>query len=269
MLIAIQHLGNVGAGVTTPQFFRADDGETYVVKLQNNKLGCKVLVSEFLGAQLGKLMDLCFPISDIITIDESLLDESPALVALGVTSGRHFASRYLANAEYVKKHKLNNAINIAQMAGVMLFDHMFHNSDRTNNKKNLLMRHEADGDKIYAIDNSHLFLSGNWTLESLTTLATRISIYYRYSYGLLLKDGLSPEDFIPYVEKVMKLSDEQLEIIVKDIPEEWLTEDSEREALIQYVQIRRELVQKIYNSLCRYIVRIHDGRRWLFGKAIK
>ncbi|GMA97862.1 HipA family kinase [Pelosinus sp. IPA-1] len=269
MLMATEHLGAVGVGVTAPQFFRADDGKIYVVKFQNNQLGSRVLASEFLAVQFGEIMNLCFPPSGIIGINEQMLQESPSLMELGVNPGRHFASQYLEHTQYLGKHNLSKAVNVAEMAGVMLFDHIFHNSDRTNNKKNLLIRREEAGYKIYAIDNSHLFGSGRWTLESVTHLATKIRVYYRYSYGLLLRDRLSPEDFLPYLEKVTELSDEHIETIVREIPEEWLPDEPERQGLIHYIKTRRDMVEDIWKILCKYIPRSRGGRRWLFGKAIK
>jgi len=269
MLFAVEHLGIVGVGVTGPQFFRADDGNVYIVKLQNNRLGNKVLVSEFLAASFGEIMNLCFPFSDIIEIDEQLLQKSPSLLALDVNPGRHFASQYLEHAEYVRKDNLNKAVNIAEMAGVMLFDHIFHNPDRITNKKNLLIRKEDAGYKIYAIDHSHLFRSGKWTLDSLTTLGRKIKIYYRYSYGLLLKDYLSPQDFLPYMEKVKELSNEHIETIISKIPEEWLPSEPERQALASYIRIRRDMVDAIWDNLCRFIPNSRGGHQWLFGKAIK
>ena len=169
MLIAVQYIGSVGVGVTRPQFFRADDEQIYVVKLQNNRLGSKVLVSEFLAAKLGELMNLCFPTSAIILINEQTVQKNQSLIPPEISLGRHFASLYLTNTEYVGKHNIYQAINTAEMAGVLLFDHMFHNADRADNRKNLLLRQEDDGYKIYAIDNSHLFRSGRWTLNPSVT----------------------------------------------------------------------------------------------------
>ena len=43
MLTAVEYLGSVGLGVTVPRVFRADDGNIYVVKLQNNPMGTKAV----------------------------------------------------------------------------------------------------------------------------------------------------------------------------------------------------------------------------------
>lgn len=269
MLSSIEHIGSVGVGVTNPQFFRADDGKKYVVKLQNNRLGSKVLVNEFVAAQLGKIMGLCFPPSGIIEINEQTLRKSHSLITPTIIPGRHFASLYLENTEYLGKHNFSQIINTREMAGVMLFDHMFHNADRANNKRNLLIRQEEVGYRIYAIDNSHLFRSGRWTLESLNNLCTKTKIYYRYSFGMLLKDYLSPQDFLPYLEKVATIRNKDIETIMEDIPHEWLPNKFERQGLAHHIIIRRDMSEKIWNTLCKYIPKTRGGSRWLYGRTIR
>jgi hypothetical protein len=268
MLIAVEYLGNVGVGVTSPQFFRANDGKVYVVKLQNNKLGAGVLVSEFLGAKFGRIMNLCFPPSDIIEVNEDMILHNPALAELGALAGRHFASQFIDNAAYITPPILHQITNVTEMAGIMLFDHIFHNSDRTGNRRNLLVCREAGGYKIYAIDNSHLFRSGRWTLNSLVNLGNHIKVYYYRSYGLLLRDYLSPQDFLPYLAKFEQLTDEEIAAIVQEIPAEWLPGTVERIALNDYIKLRRDLIREIWDRLCKQIPRERGGLRWLTGKVI-
>lgn len=267
MLIATKHFGNVGVGVTSPQLFRANDRHFYVVKLQNNLLGSKVLVNEFIAAKLGEIMGLCFPTSNIIQILEETIQKSPQLRALGVVPGQHFASLYLNHTEYVGKNNLHQAENIIEMAGILLFDYMFHNSDRTNNKKNLLLHKEDTGYKIYAIDNSHLFKSARWTTAHLNSINTVIKLYYRYCYGLLLSDWLSPPDFFPYLEKVRGISSEYINDLVAEIPEEWLPDDAERQALVKYIILRRDMVEDILEVVYKHIPRSRGGHQWWFSST--
>lgn len=271
MLIAVEYLGGVGVGVTESRYFRATDGKVYIVKLQNNQLGLKVLVNEYLAARFGAIMKLCFPASDIIEINEQTLQENQLLEELGVNPGLHFGSEFLSGSVYFGKHNLDKADNTKEMAGVMLFDHIFHNADRTLNRRNLLLRQEGASYKIYAIDNSHLFKSGRWKLESLNDLATSLKVYYRYSFGLLLKECLKPEDFQPYLDKVKNMTDEQIETVVQEIPEEWLPLTApERPALIQFIKMRRDRVDDIWERLCKHIPKQHGGNgRWGRPRIIK
>jgi hypothetical protein len=265
MLIAMKHFGNVGVGVTSPQLFRANDRNFYVVKLQNNLLGSKVLVNEFLAAKLGEIMGLCFPVSSSIEIGEETIQQSPQLQASGIVAGRHFASQYLNHTEYVGKNNLFKADNITEMAGILLFDYMFHNADRTNNKKNLLLRKDEAGCRIYAIDNSHLFRTARWTIAHLNSISRIIKPYYRYSYGLLLRDWLSPPHFLPYVKKVKEMSCESIHELVAKIPEEWLSDDAERQALIDYIILRRDMVEDIGEVLYKHIPMSRGGYQWWYS----
>jgi hypothetical protein len=266
MLKAVKYFGDVGIGVTSPQLFRADDRKIYVVKLQYGQLGSKVLANEFIAAKIGGIMGLCFPFSDIIEITEEIISQSSHLTRLGAIPGLHFASRFLNHTEYMKKNNLNKAVNTLEMAGVILFDHMFHNSDRNNNTKNILLRKEHTGFRIYAIDNSHLIRSGKWTLKTINSLSGAIFPYCRQSYGLLLKDHLSPQDFLPYIEKVANISDEDIESLVQQIPGEWLPDSAERQALEKFITIRKGMVEKVWDVLCNHIPKSRGGRQWWHSK---
>jgi hypothetical protein len=263
MLVAREYMGSVDIGITAPQFFRANDNNVYIVKLQNNRLGCKVLVNEFVAARLGKRLGLSFPPSDIIAITAEIWQHAPCPLTTDISLGWHFASRYLEHTEYVGKLNLAQASNITDMAGILLFDHMFHNGDRTNNRRNILLQQQDSDYKLYAIDNSHLFRSGKWTLESIRSLGTRIKVYTRYTFGLLLKDYLSPPDFLPYLANVAQCSDQELDSIVSEIPSEWLADQDERQALAQHLKLRRDLAPKIWRTLCGYIPKARGGHRWL------
>lgn len=266
MLKAVKYFGEVGIGVTAPQLFRADDRKIYVVKLQSNQIGSKVLANEFIAAKIGEIMGLCFPLSDVIEITEQTINQNPHLTELGIIAGRHFASQYLNHTEYLKKNNLNKAVNIPEMAGVILFDHMFHNHDRNKNTKNILLRKENTGFRIYAIDNSHLIRSGTWTLKTINALSGAIFSYYRQSYGLLLNSYLCSQDFLPYIEKVANISNEDIENLVQEIPREWLPDSAERQAFQEFIIIRTGMVEKIWDVLCNHIPKSRGGRQWWYSK---
>lgn len=253
MLTALEYLGSVGIGVTTPQLFRANDGKVYVVKLQNNRMGSKVLINEYVACWFGLRIELCFPVSDLIKIDEQILKKNRRLQSTGISLGPHFASQYLPGNRYVTRNALQGAVNKRAMAGVMLFDHMFHNVDRTKNRKNLLVCREEGNYVLYAIDNSHLFVRGRWNIRSLEKLVEKISVNQWRVYGWLLKHFLTGEDLNFYAEKVKSISDEELFCLVESIPKEWLYKEGEGDALLQFMIKRRNMVDEIVAALCQSI----------------
>lgn len=249
MLVALDYLGAVGLGATSPQLFRADNGRVYVVKLQNNRLGPKILANELLGARLGEYLGLCFPDGGIIRLDEALVAKSRRLIMHSVPPGRHFACRYLSGVRYICRNNLRRADNLGQMAGVMLFDHLLHNLDRTLNRRNLLLRREGKRYRIYAIDNSHLFRRGVWTAESLEKLADSVRVNRYRTYGVLLKYYLEAGDFSPYLEKIKALDNDSLTELVAGIPAEWLPHRGERDALWAFLARRRAMAEEIVTCL--------------------
>lgn len=257
MLTALEYLGSVGIGVTSPQLFRANDGKVYVVKLQNNPMGTKVLINEYVAWWFGLQLELCFPVSDLIEIDEVILKKSRRLREARINKGPHFASQYLHNNRYVTRHDLQRANNKHAMAGVMLFDHMFHNVDRTKNRKNLLVCKEQETYSLYAIDNSHLFVRGRWTCRLLEKLAGKITVNQWRVYGWLLRHFCNEENLRVYAEKIKRIGDDDFSALVASIPKEWLHKPEEREALVRYMVQRRNMVDEIVAALLGSIADIN------------
>jgi len=253
VLTAVEYLGSVGVGVTVPRVFRANDGKIYVVKLQNNPMGTKVLVNEYIAGWFGERMNLCFPPSDLLEIEEQVLQKSRSLKAAKISSRVHFASQYIHSNKYVAKNNLYKAVNKSAMAGVMLFDHMFHNIDRTKNRKNLLVCLQDSTYVLYAIDNSHLFVRGRWNNKTLEKLVTKITVNRRRAYGWLLTYFFTSGDFTAYAAKVRNITKEELAEFAASIPEEWLPKAEEREALLNYMIKRCEMVDEIAARLCQSI----------------
>ena len=111
MLKAEEYIGSVGVGVTSPRVFRANDGLLYIVKLQRNRLGTKVLVNELLAAQMGERLNLCFPQGGIMELEAQIIHRYPKLARDGILPGKQFACRYLPHSFYVDRRKLSKAIN--------------------------------------------------------------------------------------------------------------------------------------------------------------
>lgn len=259
MLYAKEYIGSIGIGVTVPQLIRADDDNVYVVKLKNNRLGMKVLVNEFIASRLGNMMELCFPASDMITLTDEFINSSKRLTRMKVIAGLHFATYYLRSSKYVHHYHLHAVTNKKEFAGVMLFDHLLHNADRTLNGKNMLIRREIDGYRMYAIDNSHLLGSGRWEKESLRVMINGVKLNKRRAYGTLLRHYLQESDFMPYVEKFEAITKQQVDQIVDDIPEEWLSDIETRAELKLFLLARCAMAREVAAMLIALIPNVDGG----------
>ena len=76
VVIIKRDLGAVGVGVTSPRLMLGTDGHRYVVKLMQNKVGPKVLASEWLGFRLARRIGLCVPRGEMVCIPPALVEKS-------------------------------------------------------------------------------------------------------------------------------------------------------------------------------------------------
>lgn len=260
MLLAKEYLGEVGVGATSPLFFRADDDRIYIVKLLTNPLGGKVLASEQIAASFGRILGLPFPASEIFSISDDWLRIHPIYSHSAITAGYHFASCYLPDVSYATSAALPHITNRNELAGIILFDHLLHNGDRAQNRRNILLHTDAmNATTLYGIDHSHLFHSGRWTIDSLARWEYRIATYTQNLYGILLDDWLSASDFRPYADAIAHISDDTLKGIIRSIPRQWLPDIEERTALFRFLRIRRDLVYRICERIYQYIPTARGG----------
>lgn len=257
MLLAKKYLGTVGVGVTVPRLMKGDDGQVYVVKLKNNRLGTKVLVNEYIAACFSRFVELCFPPGEIIELTQDFIDGSKRLRRAKVTAGLHFASRYLPHAKYVHCYNFSFVNNKKQLAGVLLFDHLMHNADRTLNGKNMLLQRSGAGYQLYAIDNSHLFGSGRWRAENLPLLAEQVTINKRRAYGTLLKEYLHPADFAPYIAQFKAIDEEKITKMLDEVPKEWLDHEETKLRLKEFLVKRCANVQFVVDKIIASIPNVN------------
>ncbi|MGL5512413.1 MAG: HipA family kinase, partial [Sporomusa sp.] len=96
---------------------------------------------------------------------------------------------------------------------------------------------------------SHLFRRGKWTIEMLKELADNITLNQRRAYGVLLKYYLNPTHFFKYVQAVKAISAVELEQLVEAIPEDWLPDRLERQALVEFLTARCGKVDWVMRQL--------------------
>jgi hypothetical protein len=75
---AVQHVRRMRGGAQA-HLMRADDGNFYVVKFQNNPQHLRVLANELLATRLAESVGLPVPMTEIVIVQEWLITNTPEL----------------------------------------------------------------------------------------------------------------------------------------------------------------------------------------------
>jgi hypothetical protein len=121
-------------GGAQAHLMRADDGHFYVVKFQNNPQHLRVLANELLATRLAESVGLPVPITELVTVEEWLIKNTPELSvdSAGLTShckpGLQFGARYVCDPaegqvfDYLPESMFAKVKNLAAFAGMLVVD---------------------------------------------------------------------------------------------------------------------------------------------------
>ena len=119
---AVQHIKKMRGG-SQAHLLRADDGNLYITKFQNNPQHIRVLANEFLATRLARFFGLPVPQVEIIAVPEWLIEDSPGLRIelpsrpIPCASGLQLGIRYAADLwqdrifDSLGETKFENVIN--------------------------------------------------------------------------------------------------------------------------------------------------------------
>lgn len=139
-----------------PFIVRGDDGHSYFVK-GVDKAGRPALISEMLGAELGRKLGLPIPEWCLMDVPEALIDFSVIPNVTDLKGGTAFASRSVENAtDFLISHLSKTPAEL--MRRVFLFDWWIQNGDRCLGEKggNVNLLRDARG-HLAVIDHNLAF----------------------------------------------------------------------------------------------------------------
>lgn len=189
----------------------------------------------------------------IVEVSELLISETPALERFRSTPGKQFGCVFQAKGhEDTWPSVLSKASNLADLAGIMVFDTWMHNQDRADNMTNLqVVRDAASSYRVIIYDHGWAF-GGTpvWSAESLREQRERIlvpnidgSVYGQF------KPYVKPTDFEPWLSKLEALDPAIIAQLIEEIPEEWEVSREEKQALLDYLTSRQRLARPVMMSL--------------------
>ena len=214
-----QYLKPLREGGSLPAIVKADDGFLYVLKFRGAGQGKKALISEFIGGELARAMDLKVPELVFMNLDDSFSKTEPdeeiqdlLKFSVGLNLGLHYLSSAITYDPLVSK------VDAFTASKVVILDSLISNIDRTAKNTNLLNWN----DELWVIDNgASFYFHHNWqTWENhLTRTFPLIKDHVLLAKATVLEEASSA------VKKL--ITKDVIAEIVSKIPEDWLISEGD------------------------------------------
>jgi hypothetical protein len=239
-------------GCTKPYYLICDDGEQYAVKFKENPESSRVLINEYVCAEIARKLDLPLAETSFVHVDESFVVDHGGLISLHVekpiTSGIHFGSKKIKKVFQISNSQmLEEAVNINCVPEIILFDHLICNYDRDRNGGNLLF--DFSTKQIVMIDHTHAFdLGPLWTTDELKRRINQPFIALDtggFVYKKLVPFVKGNNPFGNIMNKLTRLNADNLWHIIDNIPLEWHITPEEKIILLEYLYDRLNRIEHV------------------------
>jgi hypothetical protein len=251
-------------GGAQAQLLRADDGQYYVTKFQENPQHRRVLINEWLGHALLRQLGVPAPQHEIVEVPPELIAGEPEMsIQWGsrrepVRPGWHFGSRYpghpdtMAVYDYLPDVLLKEVVNRNQFLGVLAFDKWAGNAD---SRQAVFFRAQIrewvdapPGKKGFVglmIDHGFLFDGPAWDFVDSPVQG----LYHRR----LVYDGVKGlADFEPWLDRIQSFPEAVIDAAWRGLPPEWVAEDGPAlERLLDRLLARRRRVAGLIEAVAR------------------
>lgn len=246
----VQHIRRMRGG-SQAHLMRGADGRFYVVKFKNNPQHIRTLVNEWLGTHIAKRIGLPVPECEIVRVDESLIQQTPALhVQMAgrqtpCEPGMQFGSRYVINplegqvVDYLNESFLTweRVRNLNIFFGALAFDKW---TCQVNGRQVVYWRRARERKfTVSMIDQGHCFNSGYWTFPDSPLQGI-------FRFNRVYEVGTGWRSFQPWLDRIENFPEEDMWRIVETMPREWYMADWESmEALVGRLLHRRSRVREL------------------------
>lgn len=226
---AVQQIRKMRGG-SQPHLMRADDGNYYVTKFQNNGQHKRVLANEFFATRIGSYLGLPLPEVAVIDVCPWLIEHTPEMrINLNgreilCSSGLQLASRYIVNPEtdmvfdYLPESLLKKSRHIAEeVAHVLVLDKWTGNTD--GRQAVFTKRVYEKYYRVVFIDQGYSFNAEHWNFPDIPLTG----VYYR---NFVYEHVTGWESFEPVLSRAEKIDSQDLWKLAQGMPEEWWNRDS-------------------------------------------
>jgi hypothetical protein len=248
-------------GGAQAHLLEADDGNCYIVKFQNNPQHRRILVNEFVAAEILTHLQISSPGHQLVRVSADFLAANPEVhLQLGthrmpIQPGWHFGSRFPGNPDvtavydFIPDALLNQVANSEQFLGVLAFDRWVANAD---GRQSIFFRAQLRdwlarpgipprklGFVVLMIDHGFAFNGPHWDFpdSAITGLYPRRVVY---------SSVRSIDDFQPWMDRIGNFPDEVLDKAERQIPPEWIDHDGdELERVFETLLARRKRIREL------------------------
>jgi hypothetical protein len=244
-------------GGAQAHLIEAGDGHCYVVKFKNNPQHRRILVNEWMATAFLRYLQISTPDPAVIEVDDAFIGSNPeAAIQLGSrrlppAEGWHYGSRFpgdpsrLSVFDFLPDVLLPKVVNLAEFAGVFVFDKWAGNSDaRQSIYYRAKLPAAADeepraGFVACMIDHGYVFDGPHWSFSD----SPLQGLYFRPQVYEHVRGW---PDFEPWLERVVSFPEEVIDSALRQLPRQWLDgEESEIEALLERLLARRRHVARL------------------------
>jgi len=246
LINATIHLGKAPGGGSSAQFYKADDGKLYLVKLKGNGQGIRVLANEYICGRLGELIGVPCGEHLLINVGDAL---HPPNGIPQISQGIHFATTFYDHAQS-DSMQLRHTTNFSAFPSVVVFDTFIALKDSRQH-----LTYPSSGDPNGAkdigviIDQGHA-LTGNpsWDLSTLNANPD-----CNILDGLGLKPDFPAISFYePYLHRVEAISKDEMRALVNEAPlQEWQVSQQEAEGLVEWFETRKTRLRPAIEAFLR------------------
>jgi hypothetical protein len=223
----------------------------YVVKLKG-AIGDAGSLSEFVCSQLASYFHLTVPAPALVTMEDALIEQIALTVPdksslLASSVGINFGTKVVVGGATWPVDKGIPEILLKTAAEIFAFDALTQNPDRRYDNTNIL----TAGDSIVLIDHessfSFLFVvfpsATPWLMGEQAYLANHVFFRVLKSKAI---------DLGEFTELLSGLSDEQIDRLVTEVPNQWKNEKWERIRL--HLCAMREHCEEFAEEIRRFLV---------------
>ncbi|PQJ81724.1 HipA family kinase [Polaribacter glomeratus] len=214
-----QYIQPLREGGSLPAIVKADDGFLYVLKFRGAGQGKKALISEFIGGELARAMNLKVPELVFMNLDDSFSKTEPdeeiqdlLKFSVGLNLGLHFLSSAITYDPLVSE------VDALTASKVVILDSLISNIDRTAKNTNLLNWNK----ELWIIDNgASFYFHHNW--ETWENHLTRT--FPLIKDHVLLPKATSLTEALSEIKQLVNV--DVIQEIVQNIPEDWLLSEGD------------------------------------------